>query len=237
VAPKTPKLPGPLNARERLRDSLRARILDGEFAAGALLPAERTLVEESGLSRGSVREAIRSLEVEGLIEINRGRFGGSRVIVPRRDRLVHLVDIFVRANDVSLSSLLDCRAAIEPMMARLAARHMEDAEIKKLEVLHQSFIDSADDLLTYRKINYEWHLQIARISRNEPLMALIEPILNVALESTAYESVTTPANRQRAIAAHTDVMSALRAGDEAGASLAMEAHLTSYSRLTREVEL
>lgn len=65
----------------------------------------------------AVREAVWSLKVEGLIEIDRGRFGGSRVIVPRHDRLVHLGDIFVRANDVLLSSLLDCRVAIEPTMA------------------------------------------------------------------------------------------------------------------------
>lgn len=233
---KVPKKLTPLNARETLRDSLRKRILDGEFATGDLLPSERALVEESGLSRGSIREAIRALEVEGLIETNRGRFGGSKVIVPKRDRLIHLVDIFVRANGVSLSSLLDCRAAVEPMMARLAARHMTDAGLVRLEKLHEEFTASADDLVTYRKINYAWHLQIARISQNEPLIALIEPILNIALESKAYENVTTPENRQRAIGAHSDVMSALRAKDEAGASFAMEAHLTSYSRLTRAVE-
>lgn len=233
---KAQKKKAPLNARELLRDSLRKRILGGEFAAGDLLPSERTLVEESGLSRGSIREAIRSLEVEGLIETSRGRFGGSKVIIPKRDRLVHLVDIFVRANGVSLSNLLDCRAAIEPMMARLAARHMTDADLERLEALHQGFIDSADDVATYREINYAWHLQIAQISQNEPLMALIEPILNIALESTAYEKVTTPENRQRAIAAHSDIMSAFRARDEAGSALAMEAHLTGYSRLTRALE-
>ncbi|MCB1343096.1 MAG: FadR family transcriptional regulator [Pseudooceanicola sp.] len=223
-------------SRNRLRDDLRDRILGGEFRAGDLLPSERSLVETSGLSRGSVREAIRSLEVEGLIETNRGRFGGSRVIEPRRDRLVHLVDIFVRAKGVSLASMLDCRAAIEPMMARLAARNMTPAALARLEELNQAFHDNVGALQDYRRINYEWHLEVARIGGNEPLMALLEPILNLARDSTEYERVTTPPNRLRAIAAHDEVMAALRTGDEAGAALAMEAHLISYARLTRDSE-
>lgn len=222
--------------REVMRDDLRDKILSGAIPAGQLLPSERTLVEEYGSSRGSVREAIRALEVEGLIEVNRGRFGGSRVVVPRRDRLVHLVDIFVRGNGVSLSAMLDCRSAIEPMMARLAARSITDEDLRDLEALHEKFVNSVDDIKTYRAVNYEWHLRIARISGNEPLLALIEPILSIACSSLEYEQVTTPENRQRATAAHSEVMAALRARDEQYAALAMEAHLTSYSRLTREQE-
>lgn len=222
--------------REVMRDDLREKILSGAIPAGQLLPPERSLVEEYGSSRGSVREAIRALETEGLIEVNRGRFGGSRVVVPRRDRLVHLVDIFVRGNAVSLSAMLDCRSAIEPMMARLAARLITDEDLRDLEGLHEKFVKSADDIKTYRAVNYEWHLRIARISGNEPLLALIEPILSIASSSLEYEQVTTPENRQRATAAHSEVMAALRARDEQHAALAMEAHLTSYSRLTRELE-
>jgi len=224
------------NTREIMRDDLRDRILSGEIQPGELLPSERALVEDYGLSRGSVREAIRTLEVEGLIEINRGRFGGSRVTVPRRDRLVRLVDIFVRANDVSLSSMLDCRSAIEPMMARLAARNMTDSELAHLESVHDQFVKHAGDIKKYRRLNYDWHLRIARISNNEPLLAIIEPVLSIASSSLDYERVTTLENRQRAISAHAEVMSALRAGDERHAAIAMEAHLTSYSRLTQEFE-
>lgn len=224
------------NAREVLRDDLRSLIVSGKVPIGELLPSERSLVEEYGLSRGSVREAIRELEAEGLIEVNRGRFGGSRVIVPSRDRLVHLVDIFVRANGVSLSAILECRSAIEPMTARLAVRHMTPDAMARIEALHAKFIASVDDLKTYRQTNYDWHLEIAQVSGNEPLLALIEPVLSIASSSTEYEKVTTPENRLRAISAHEDVMAAIRVNDAEGAALAMGAHLMSYSRITRELE-
>lgn len=223
-------------SRETLRDDLRRKILTGAIRPGQLLPSERSLGDDYGLSRSSVREAIREIEAEGLVEVNRGRFGGCRVIVPRRDRLVHLVDIFVRANGVSLSAILDCRSAIEPMLARLAVRNMTETAMGGIEALHEKFIASAGDIKVYRQTNYDWHLAIARVSGNEPLLALIEPVLSIASSSTEYEKVTTPENRQRAISAHQDVMSALRARDAEGAALAMEAHLTSYSRLTRDIE-
>ena len=225
-----------LPTRDALSDALRERILTGEFAPGNLLPSERALAEESQLSRGSVREAIRSLEAEGLIEISRGRFGGSRVVVPKRDRLVRLVDIFVRANEVSLSSMLDCRSAIEPMLARLAARNMTDEALAELERLQGQFRGAADDLPIYRQLNYQWHLRIAELSDNQPLMTLIEPILNIAADSQEYESVTTHENRLRAIAAHEEVMSAFRIGDENRAASAMETHLTDYAHITRDFE-
>lgn len=219
-----------------LSDRLRDMILRGNFAPGDLLPAERALVQETGLSRGSVREALRILETEGLVEITRGRSGGIRVSMPKRDMLTRSVELFVRANAVSLSALLDCRAAIEPMLARLAARHRTAAELAELEDLHQRFADSIEDLARYRSINYRWHLKIAECSRNEPLTALIQAILTTALEATAYEKVTTPPNRQRAIEAHSHVMEAIRRQDAEAAADAMETHLTAYSKLTQAAE-
>lgn len=214
-----------------LADRLRELILRGTLAQGELLPPERSLVQETGLSRGSVREALRVLEAEGLVEIIRGRTGGTRVAAPKRAALARSVELFVRANSVSLTALLDCRAAIEPMLARLAARNRTEDELRELEALQTSFEASVDDLARYRAINYRWHRQIAYCSRNEPLTALTEAILVTAQEAKAYERVTTPANRLRAIEMHSVVMDAIRRQDAEAAADAMENHLTVYSQL------
>lgn len=217
---------------ERLRDM----ILSGGLSAGDMLPAERHLVEESGLSRGSVREALRTLAAEGLIETVRGRSGGARVVALRRDTLTRSVEIFVRANSVSPSALLDCRAAIEPMLARLAARRRTPDELEELETLHRKFGASKNDLPTYRAVNYLWHRQIALCSRNEPLIVLIDAILTTAHQTRAYERVTTQDNREIAIAAHEGVMAAIRKQDEEAAAASMEAHLTLYSKVAQASE-
>jgi GntR family transcriptional regulator, transcriptional repressor for pyruvate dehydrogenase complex len=112
-----------------LAGRLRQLILGGDFASGEMMPSERDLVSESGLSRGTVREALKILETEGLVVIRPGRLGGARVKVPQRGDLVRSTEQFLRANQVTLENLFDCRVAIEPMLARLAAIHRTDEEL------------------------------------------------------------------------------------------------------------
>lgn len=218
-----------------LADKLRDLIVRGDLAIGDMLPPERSLVTETGLSRGSVREALRTLEAEGLLETVRGRTGGTRVAAPQRGALTRSVELFVRANSVSPTALLDCRAAIEPMLARLAATRITEAEMDELETLHSRFKAAIEDLPTYRTINYRWHQRIAHSSGNEPLIALIDAILTTALEALAYERVTTLENRHIAIAGHDEVMKALRARDGEAAAAAMEDHLSGYSKAVKKI--
>lgn len=222
-----PRAPGLL--AERLRDL----ILQGEFMSGELLPPERDLVAESGLSRGSVREALKILETEGLVEIRSGRSGGARVTIPKRTTLARSTELFVRANAVPLESLLDCRIAVEPMLARLAARNRTEDELQRLRSLHEEFEASVADVKLYRQVNLTWHLAIAAASRNEPLTALMEAISTPLLEATGYEVVTTAKTRQEAVRAHAAVVDAIARHDEDAAARAMEKHLSSYSSILR----
>lgn len=224
VAPKASSL---------LANKLREMILSGELYAGELLPPEQSLVTESGLSRGSVREALKILEIEGLLEIRSGRAGGARVTVPQRHSLARTTELFVRTNGITLQSLLDCRIAVEPMLARLTARNRKEAELKRLRELHQAFEDSVDNVQRYRRINFDWHLAVAAASRNEPLIALMEAIANPVYEATGYEVVTTLGSRREAVKAHNAVMKAIERQDEEEAARTMEQHLTSYSAILR----
>src|SRR5258708_13878290 len=82
---------------EILASQLRAYILNGTIADGATLPAERDLVTETGLSRGSVREALRILQTEGLVTTRTGRSGGSIALRPTDVLLVYIFGFFVQA--------------------------------------------------------------------------------------------------------------------------------------------
>ena len=224
VLPKAPGL---------LADRLREMILKGQYSSGDMLPTERDLVIESGLSRGSVREALKILETEGLIEIRTGRSGGARVTTPKRDSLARTVEVFMRANAIKLDDMLDCRLATEPMLARLAARRRTAEELETIKTLHAQFSTSVDDLPLYRSINFKWHLAVARASRNEPLIALMEAIATPVLEATGYENYTTSRTRREAVKAHAAIVKAIQEQDEEGAAAAMQAHLSAYTK-TRE---
>lgn len=215
-------------ASEILASQLRQMIVRGEVRPGSLLPSERDLVAESGLSRTSVRDALRVLESEGFVTTKVGRNGGSMVTIPGRDIVARSVEMFVRTHGIRLDSLLECRVAIEPSLARLAAKHRTLEELESMTELHRQFTASVDDVQLYKRINLEWHLAIARSSRNEPLTALMEAITRPIRDAMDYQHVTTPEMRTGAVKAHTVILQAIRDKDEQGAARRMERHVTAY---------
>ena len=105
-------------ASDVLAARLRELILSSGLAEGTPLPTERELVAQSGLSRTSVREALRVLETEGLVLTRAGRNGGSQVRRPGRESISRSFELFVRSHGVRFEALLEAREAIEPAAAR-----------------------------------------------------------------------------------------------------------------------
>jgi DNA-binding FadR family transcriptional regulator len=215
-------------AADVLATRLRELIVKGQITPGSFLPTERDLVTESGLSRTSVRDALRVLESEGLITTKVGRAGGSMVTLPGRASVARSVELFVRTHGIRLESLLECRVAVEPTLARLAAKRRTEAQLAEMEELHEQFVASVDDVARYKNINLDWHLAIARASGNEPLMALMEAISTPIRDAMDYQHVTTPELRAIAVKAHTVILKALREQDEDAAFQRMDRHVSGY---------
>ena len=98
-------------AADVLANQLRDEIVGGRLADGEMLPNERELADSSGLSRSSVRDALRMLELEGLIVTKQGRNGGSRVCKPGRDTIVKTVSLFISSRRTRRVSLVEARGA------------------------------------------------------------------------------------------------------------------------------
>ncbi|MDF2235686.1 FCD domain-containing protein [Albimonas sp. CAU 1670] len=215
-------------ASDVLADRLRDLIVAGRFLPGEALPPERELAAESGLSRSSVREALRLLETEGLLTTRAGRAGGSVVTRPGRDSIARSVELFVRAHGMRLGALLDCRLAVEPMLARLAACNRTEAQLAEIAEIHARFEASVDKVPAYKRINLDWHLAVARASGNEPLMALMEAVAAPIRDAQEYRHVTTPELRRGAVRAHSVILEAIAAGDGEAAFKRMERHVGAY---------
>jgi DNA-binding FadR family transcriptional regulator len=221
-------------ASDILASKLREIILTGKIPAGGALPTERELVAQSGLSRASVREALRVLEVEGLISTRVGRSGGSIVTLPGRASVARSLELFVRSQGVRLEALLECRVGIEPLLASLAAQNRTEAQLAEMKRLHEQFAASVNDVPTYKKSNLEWHLAVARASGNELLIAFMEAIAQPILAATSYQSVTTDTARQEAVRTHAWILRAIERQDAKAAFSRMERHVSAYSELVRE---
>ena len=215
-------------ASDVLASRLRERIFSGELGPGMALPAERDLVSQSGLGRATVRESLRILEIEGLVETKRGRHGGTLVRQPTFASVARSLETFILGNRLRLDSLLEVRATVEPTSAALAASRRTDAELAELERLTASLDDAFDDVKAFLVANVHWHVAIARMSHNELLAGFMEAIASAILAGTDIAGFNSEEIRRDALRAHRRIHEAIRAQDSAAARRRMARHIQAY---------
>lgn len=217
-------------AGEVLADLLREKILDGEIAETTNLPNERELTEQTGLSRASVREALRILEGEGLIVKRLGRNGGSAVVRPTSAAIERSVGLFIRGKGIRFEAVLQTRAAIEPPSARLAAQFHTTEDLEELEFFHSQLerASANEDLNAYVRANLDWHVQVVRASHNELMIAFISAISRSVYVATDIDGFNSKAVRTAVIHAHRRVMDAIKARDGDAAARRMARHVGAY---------
>jgi GntR family transcriptional regulator, transcriptional repressor for pyruvate dehydrogenase complex len=218
-----------------LADRLRDLILDGGLPEGTPLPTERELVAQSGLGRGSVREALRVLETEGLILKKAGRNGGSATRRPTRDSISRSFELFLRSHGVRFDALLEAREAVEPAAARLAALHRTDEDIAELTKIHRELDDTSDSTAKFARCNLKWHLAVVRASKNELLITFLGAISRPIHAATEYQSLNTAKLRHEVLHVHRRVLDAIVVGDGEAASRRMARHIRAYSQIAKRL--
>ncbi len=224
-------------ASDVLAERLRQMILSGQIQPGHQLPAERELVKETSLSRASVREALRILELEGLIETRRGRGGGSVVRRPTGDEVSRSLAVFIRGARVHMHALLQAREAIEPAAAALAAENRTDKDIERLRSSNDRLRSLAADAGAFLDENLHWHLAVVEASHNELFQAFMVALSRAIHDATDIEPFDKPDIREATIAAHERVVESIVRGDAEAARKAMARHVEAASRITLEAGL
>jgi DNA-binding FadR family transcriptional regulator len=222
-------------ASDVLAAKLRELILSSELAEGTPLPTERELVAQSGLSRTSVREALRVLETEGLVLTKAGRNGGSQVRRPGRESISRSFELFVRSHGVRFEALLEAREAIEPAAARLAAIHRTDDDLAEMTRLHGLLDRVSDDVAEHVRLNLLWHRAVVRASRNELLIAFFDAIAQSVHAATESNSLNSAAVRREVVRVHERVLAAIAQRDPDAAFRRMQGHLGAYSALVKQL--
>lgn len=214
-----------------LAEQLRESILRGEIAEGQTLPTERDLVVQTGLSRGAVRDALKALSVEGLVETRPGRFGGSVVTLPGNESMTTAISRFVQGRRLPLRTLQETRSMLEPMLARLAAEHRTESDLVKLRELHAALVASIDDFKEFAALNVAWHNAVAQASGNPLLAALMYAIANGVNVATTVQEYDTPETRVAVVGIHTKIMEAIEAAKPDEAQRRMLRHLEATHAL------
>jgi DNA-binding FadR family transcriptional regulator len=223
-------------ASDVLAGELRERILEGRFPEGTALPPERELVLQTGMSRTTVREALRVLEVQGLVRVKTGRAGGAFVRLPDRDSVESSVGLFIRGQQVRLAALLETREAIEPFCARLAAVHRTDADLTRLETANAALADQSASLAEFLQANIDWHVGVAVASHNELLAGVMTALSRAIYAATENEQFIDDDVRKGAARAHETITNAIRDRDPDAAVRRMQRHVHVYAEAILEVE-
>lgn len=210
-----------------LANHLRDSILRGDIAEGEALPSERELVDQTGLSRGAVREALRALSVEGLLQTKHGRFGGNIVTLPGHDSMATAINRFVQGRKIPLRSLQETRDVLEPYLAGLAAAKRTDEDLALLKALHEDLVAAVDNFQEFATVNVKWHNAVAKASGNELLATLLYSISHGVQVATTAEEYDTLETRKQVIGIHARINEAIEARNPELAERSMRQHMTA----------
>jgi DNA-binding FadR family transcriptional regulator len=229
---ETPAFDTPIQ-RESVAEAVARRILDmvqsRALKPGDQLPPERDLAESLGVSRPSVREAIRGLSILGVVKSRQG--GGAWISALDAQALLGPLQFFLSLEDVNITELYDARSLIESAVARRAAVNMTDAGLAELAAILADQKATLDDARAFRLSDFAFHQAIWAGCGNAFLQRMGESLNVLGLEFRKRASETAGVLEQ-SHADHAALLDALRARDADGAARAAERHMQNVYQST-----
>jgi DNA-binding FadR family transcriptional regulator len=238
-AVRTPKRFGVPRIAEMVADDLRAQILNGELAEGAMLPRQEDLVKEFGISLPSLREALRILETEGLISVRRGN-AGAVVHRPSAQSAAFMLGVVLRSHNVVVSDLAAALQVVEPACAALCAQHPAHTQIaERLRELTDTAAQHVNDGEGFTLSAREFHDELARSCGIETLRQVIGTLESLwsdyeaywARENSRKGSYPSAEDCKLVLKAHRAVTKAIADGNHQAAERAAKHHLKESQKV------
>ncbi len=207
---------------------VKALIADGRLNSGDRLPPERELAERFRVSRTSVREALRSLQSRGLIEIQAGE--GAFVRDVSVEALIEPLALVILPHREAVGELFEARLLLEPAIAALAARRASREEIAEMDRILAEQAQEVSRGRTGMAQDSALHAAIAAAAHNRAIVRIVNALVDL-LRQSREESLLTRGRPKRSHQDHRRILSAIRRRDEAGAHRAMLDHLEAVEKL------
>ncbi len=219
-----------VNAFEETIERLAQAIKLGVVPPGAKLPSERELVDQFHISRATLREAIRALELAGYLQARRGRGGGTFVIYHTSEASEAVARRLIEEMGDYLPDILDFRWAIEPASAELAAQRAKPAAAQWLCSLQEEIL--AQPRSEYRRLDSRFHLAIAELTGSRSLITAVTDI-HMQLNDLLTAFPLLDASLRHSNQQHEKIVRAIATGDSQIARAEMEEHIMATANLLR----
>lgn len=214
-----------------LADDIREQMVDGLLKPGEPLPAEKTLMETYGVSRPTLREALRILEAESLIETRRGAGGGVVMKMPAADVVIRQAALLLQLSGATIRDVYITRAALEPVAVRTLATNSTPSDIEALhEIVEQGRVCDPGEPSEFGAIAGKFHRTVVHLSGNIAMSFIVDMLATItdATYQRKVERLDAEArktNIKTALRSWTKLISLIEQHDADGASEQWSRHL------------
>ena len=223
--------PKPLTLTGKTVDVLTDFILGREMKHGDFLPSEFELCQQLGVSRSTLREAVQVLESRGLVKRRHGR--GVEIVDQSREATAELLRLLLLRGQTTVEELLEARRLIEVRTATLAAQRATDEDIRELHDALEAMRSDSTPLEDYYRADLNFHMCIAKATRNTVLVLMVETIRPLVQETIlACARVITKPELVRPY--HGKIFDAVESRDPRRSADAMTEHLQGTEELLIE---
>lgn len=223
-------------AFEEILDQLEHALLTGRLAAGGRLPPERDFAAALGVSRASVREAIRVMEALGLVDINRGPAGAVLRKEPR-NAFAEILRLHLALGHYSWASIIELRTILESWSFAHAAERADELLLAELSDLVQRMTEPGIDPSKFLELDMAFHSQVVSASDN-PLIAGILEGCSAVIRKGMFEGITAgvwPETARQLIEDHRELYDLVARGDADAASLGVREHIRRWDPRSAQV--
>jgi GntR family transcriptional repressor for pyruvate dehydrogenase complex len=202
------------------------QLIRGAWAEGEKIPPERELCLKLGVGRASLREALKALEIMGMIET---RLGDGTYVCKRSEFFSRpLLWAIASSSEADARELIEARTVIEVELAGLAAEHATQEDLKRIGEQIEQMVEAKKDAAEFVRADVEFHLTIGHAAANSILMNALHLIRNL-LREWILRAVAAKGVPDKAVAQHRRIFQAIKAKDRAGARKEMRRHLEDMS--------
>ena len=238
IAGQRPRMSRPARVAERIKDW----VVERDLKTGARLPNEAEMIEQFGVSKGTVREAMRILEAQGLVVTRTGPGGGSFVGEVTAERAKSLLANYFYFQELSITDIYQMRKALEPeLAASLAGRltSMQLAELREIATRYDRPAVSPEEERDQHVASLSFHERLAEFAGNPLLSFCVSFMARILADLTVYRRLYEPHNeelRARGREHQMELVAALERGDAEQARAIMRSHMESAEEMMQRQE-
>jgi GntR family transcriptional repressor for pyruvate dehydrogenase complex len=226
----------------RVADAIKDWVVKQKLRPGDRLPSETELIARFGMAKSTIREAMRILEAQGLVETRTGPGGGSFVGEVTADRAKALLANYFYFKDLSVADIYQLRRVLEPELAASLAGRLDERQLADLEEVVARYPEpatSAEEERDQHVASLAFHRKLANFSQNALLAFVVSFMGRILTDLTVYRRLYDPPNRElfeTGLAYQTDLIAALREGRPEDARSIMRKHMETAEALMQAQE-